>query len=765
MLEKLGQKVLFLIAGYLAARASVLGELTPFAVSLTAASPSGYIMYSFAGALVGHAFTGGLPLLKSTAALIAVAGIRWALSDLSKITRHWAFVPLNAFASVFIVSMIIESSASTVLPEDILLAFAEGILALGGAVFFSLSCRFIAKKSSFASVTAVDMLCLALSFAVLLLPIIPLSIFSVSIGRIAMLLILLSASRIMHELGGAICGAAFGMVLAISNPEISFIASAYTFSGIVAGMIMRKYNSIIGSVAFAVCSLVITASSGSSEILPLSIETIAACTVFSIIPTKVLDNISSPSESSAIVPAPDSFRRAVLGRLERASHALADISSVIGEVSKKLDKLSARDISEVFNISAEEICVECGLRACCWQTCLSETKSAFGEMAGVLAANGRIMLEELPEHLTKKCAHPNELMQCINRNYSDFTAREGADRRIAEMREVVNDQYSGMSELLKDIAQELSEFKREDSASAEKIKNALNVEGYTPLEVNCRLDNQNRMSVDLRALCFGLDTETTFLDELISEACSREFEPSLIERCGDEFRLHTTERAVFSVALGAAQHSCNNGRLCGDAYEFYRDGKGRVMMILSDGMGTGGHAAIDSCMASSLMSRLLKGGFDCNCALKIVNCALLVKSNEESLATLDIACLDLFSGKAEIFKAGAPLTLIRKGNRIVKVDSASLPAGILREVAFEQSCAALDDGDLVLMISDGALVESTKWIEQRLLEFSNDAPQEFCDKIISEVSMRRSGDHDDDVTVLLAKIERDDKKEVVERSA
>ncbi len=57
-------------------------------------------------------------------------------------------------------------------------------------------------------------------------------------------------------------------------------------------------------------------------------------------------------------------------------------------------------------------------------------------------------------------------------------------------------------------------------------------------------------------------------------------------------------------------------------------------MLISDGMGCGGRAAVDGAMASNLMSKLLKAGFGIDCSLKIVNSAMLFKSTDESLATL-----------------------------------------------------------------------------------------------------------------------------------
>ncbi len=72
-------------------------------------------------------------------------------------------------------------------------------------------------------------------------------------------------------------------------------------------------------------------------------------------------------------------------------------------------------------------------------------------------------------------------------------------------------------------------------------------------------------------------------------------------------------------------------------------------------MGSGGRAAVDGAMASGLISRLLQAGFRSDSALRMVNSALMVKSGDESIATVDIACLDLFSGHLDSLKAGAAL--------------------------------------------------------------------------------------------------------------
>lgn len=78
--------------------------------------------------------------------------------------------------------------------------------------------------------------------------------------------------------------------------------------------------------------------------------------------------------------------------------------------------------------------------------------------------------------------------------------------------------------------------------------------------------------------------------------------------------------------MAIAQHVCNNGSLCGDHCTYFNDGLGRMVMIVSDGMGSGGRAAVDGAMAAGILAKLAKAGISFDCALRIVNSALLVKS-------------------------------------------------------------------------------------------------------------------------------------------
>ncbi len=135
-----------------------------------------------------------------------------------------------------------------------------------------------------------------------------------------------------------------------------------------------------------------------------------------------------------------------------------------------------------------------------------------------------------------------------------------------------------------------------------------------------------------------------------------------------------------------------------------------------------------------------------------MNSALAVKSGEESLATVDTARIDLYTGRMELYKAGAAPTVVVRDGRALEIDSSSLPAGILSGVSFQRSDVALGLGDMVLLLSDGATTQGSGWIARMAEEEQPKDLNEFCKKIATTARLRRSDGREDDITVLCCRL-------------
>jgi len=172
-------------------------------------------------------------------------------------------------------------------------------------------------------------------------------------------------------------------------------------------------------------------------------------------------------------------------------------------------------------------------------------------------------------------------------------------------------------------------------------------------------------------------------------------------------------------------------------------------------MGSGGRAAVDGAMAAGLTARLFGAGFGEDSVLRMVNTALMVKSGDESIATLDVMKIDLFSGKMLSLKAGAAPSLLCSHGRVSRLERSSLPMGILRDIVFEKQTDTLADGDVLLMLSDGALTGGIGWVEERLHDF--DPKTSTLQRLAEDIACaarERQTDHQDDITVLALLVEK-----------
>ena len=320
-----------------------------------------------------------------------------------------------------------------------------------------------------------------------------------------------------------------------------------------------------------------------------------------------------------------------------------------------------------------------------------------------------------------------------------------------ELRMVASDQFFSISDMLGDLAFEFNEAEIFDYKSAGKIRRMLGEYDIYPENISVIVDKFDRMRIEILASSKTNGIDNPKIKNEISKICGRDFEKSRVNYSGSNVMMTVIERPNFKMSFGFSQYSAE-GKLCGDTVKIVNDSKGHLIFIISDGMRKGGRAALDGAMGAGLLSKLLSAGFGFDSSLKVVNSALLVKSSDESLATLDCACVDLFTGKCEFYKAGAPLSYIVKNNSISKCELSSMPAGILRGIEFAKRTTVLNVDDEIILMSDGV----TDAGEEALLNFlkyeDSDNPNEKAQAILDFAVSHTPERHRDDMSVIVAKL-------------
>ena len=362
-------------------------------------------------------------------------------------------------------------------------------------------------------------------------------------------------------------------------------------------------------------------------------------------------------------------------------------------------------------------------------------------------SQGGVARSDLPPALAAVCIRADRLAEAITGHYEDFVNNESAEQRITEIRSVVASQFRGVSDMLHELAESFQGQNVCDEKASREVRDYLTSIGLSPAEVVCSSDPHGRAAVEIcAARPRGFRLKLPEIQRELERICGRRFGKPGMTHSDGQLRLTFCERACFEVQSGLAQHICSGAQLCGDHSEFFHDGCGHAVLVLSDGMGSGGRAAVDAAMACGILSRLILSGLGYDCALRIINSSLYVKSGDESLATVDVATVDLYSGRATFRKAGAAIGFVRRGKQVSLVDLASLPAGILQDVRFASEQMQLSAGDLLVLVSDGALAAGTDWIGERISTWTGE-PQALCEELLRAAITLRSDGHDDDVTV------------------
>jgi stage II sporulation protein E len=393
------------------------------------------------------------------------------------------------------------------------------------------------------------------------------------------------------------------------------------------------------------------------------------------------------------------------------------------------------------------------MRSTCWQFSYAETMEALTLALSTIKRSGGISRSRAPKYLTENCQRLGELLTELNLQSRAQGARSGAERKVSLVRGVITDQFEALSLMLAEIAEEIYAFRAYDEAASRRVREYLEREGFAATRVRVFTDENERLRVSFMLpnhQVAKLSRAKSALD--LCGLLDAELDMPQIAARGRNAVASFAEKAGYAVQIGAFQLAEGTNRLCGDSYDFIENKDGKAHLILSDGMGSGGNAAVDSSMAAELVRQLLAAGASHGTALKLCNSALMVKAADESLATLDIATLDLFTGRADFYKAGAAPTFVVKGGKTGSIEASSIPAGILRGVSFEHTPLPLDPGDTIIMVSDGVTASGSEWVKTELSAMRGDDIQELCEKLARAAKATRADSHDDDITVLAARV-------------
>lgn len=749
LLAAAGMHISAAAVGFIMSRGAVLGNLLPFGISFIAGCSLTYTPAAATGVFLGYFIPAiGSGGFKYIAAAFAVVAVKLLLGGLKRLSSNPIFLSAMAFLASFLTSAVTLSG----LNFNFLSVLCESLFSAMGAFFV---CRcFNSFKNAAAGLRADELASLSVLIGMALTGINGFTFNGISLGHILGIAVILTAAKYGGILSGSVSGITVSFAMCLSGVS-GEIAVVYAFTGLIAG-VFSSFGKYVQTAVPLVFSLAGSVMSGSPVLIAQTvIEAALGSALFLAVPRRAGIRLGKLFSAYPRLSAPDGVKRSLSMRLDIAAGALCDVSDTVEQVAAELSKINSPDFGSVITAVEQDACAGCKLRLHCWESKRDDTLKAVLEMTNAVKSGERSPENAAPEEFKGRCLRVARVANAAYKRYSDYASRIAAENRIDEVRGVVSDQFDGISAMLSELSRELEKDDRFDNSAAEKAAAALKNLDIRVEECSSKTDKYGRMTIEMRVKKDpSLIINKLQVMKMVSVVCERDFDIPSVSENGGEIFIVLNEHAALRVDVGVEQKCASDSAMCGDAYKYFFDGRGHFIMILSDGMGTGGRAAVDGAMASGLMCRLIKAGFGYDCSLRILNSSMLFKSTDESLATVDIASIDLFTGKVELYKAGAAPTLVRRSGRTGKAESTSLPAGILREVSFDKAVVRCKENDIVVLMSDGAVSEGTEWIKDEIEGFEGGTAEQLSERICEGAKRRRTDGHEDDITVMTAVIKR-----------
>ncbi len=737
------------LCGFVSTKAVVLENLLPFGLSFIAGCSATYTPACAIGIFIGYFIPAvGNGAFKYLASLFAILAIKLLLGNYKKLITSEIFLTFITL----ITSIITTAATFKVMGGSAISLISEALIAAIGTYFISRSFKILSKDN--VGLAPDELSAVLIVINIMLLGLNGINPFGISLGKILSVMLILTASKYGGIISGAISGitVAFTYVLSGGNGTVAVsFAVAGLFCGVFASL--GKYAQVF---IFVVLSFIGAVCSGEYILVGVIItETVLGAIFFLVLPRTASVYLSKIFSAYPKVSRADGIKKSLTMKLHMASEALKDVSETVEQVSTELSKINSPDFSNVIAAIENEACAGCKLRIHCWEKKREETVNGILEITKSIK-QGEINPENaVTEEFKLRCLRLSGVANATYRKYTDYAGKIAAENRIDEVRAVVSDQFDGMSLMLYDMARDFETQDRFDVSSAENAAAALKNIDINVSECSSCIDRYGRMTIELKLKKTpDIVINKAKIMKLVSLACERNFDVPTVSEVGSEIYITISERTEIRVDFGVSQLCASENKMCGDAYKYFNDNKGHFVMVLSDGMGTGGRAAVDGAMASGLMARLLKTGFGYDCSLKILNSSMLFKSTDESLATIDIASIDLHTGTLELYKAGAAPTIVRRSGKTGKAESTSLPVGILRQVGFDKAAVKCRIGDIVVLMSDGATTEGTDWIRAEVEAWQDGTAQDLSDRLCLYARRRTTEKRKDDITVMCAILEK-----------
>lgn len=737
---------------FLVCRAKVLSVISPFGVSFTASLPLEYAWITFLGSILGYSILGfnnnNIVYLLS---LVLVMIIKFILEK-NRMKQNPAILSFVTTMSCLCVniSMGIAFSYNAV---DMIMRICECIMA-GAITYFSyIATKALFEHKNISTYSKISSISTAIMIMLGIIAFMDINLGIFNIGIVIAIITLYIMAYKLNVASSAICAIIMGITLNLYSIKYINFACILVISTLVSSL-FKQFGRFLQVGVFISSSIFTMLIVGVNiDTLYRLIEILLASGLFLSIRKNFLTSLNLSNDEIEI---DRNLQENIENRLEFAAYTIEDLQESLKRVSEYLKNNTKSDMLSVYRRTIDDVCFGCINKKECFGEKQKDTSKVFLGLTDMLKNGEKINKKDVDDLGLTCCNKKQKLAESLCKYYKDFIEIQNEKIRLNEVRDISLEQLSGISQMLWEVSDEISQVHKHDNIASSIVRGIFTDLSVEPDCVYCNINKYDRMEIEIYTLT-NVEFYEDELRERISSALKREFCSPSVYIVENKVKISFYEKENLQVDFGAYQIPQKDNQkqnICGDSYEYFRDNKGNIYVILSDGMGSGKRAALDSALTCSIIVKLLRAGLGLDSIIKFVNTSLQSKSTDEVLSTIDIAKVDLYTGLTEFYKAGSAPSFVSVGGIVAEVKTTSLPAGILQGVEFDKSTAVLNYGDIIILLSDGLLEIKENNIKKIIRENEKLPAKKIAKILCDEVIKQLDGKENDDLTALVFKLEK-----------
>jgi stage II sporulation protein E len=294
--------------------------------------------------------------------------------------------------------------------------------------------------------------------------------------------------------GGTMVGVMAGIIPSLTSSVFAQTLGMYAISGLLAG-IFKNFGRLGVIIGYMLGTLALSMFVSETHLAVLGIwETGIASVIFLLLPESLKEKVPLESlgpltrnKESMINNLDISIKETAQNRIHHLAQVFEELSSTFSQPgTPPTEKVNY--LNYLYDELSHGFCEGCSRHNNCWNRDCYSTSQEILDILTIAEKAGQVNYEECPPAFKRKCLHGRELINAINYLFDNLRMNEYWSEKLGESRELVAVQLKGVSQVVKNLAEEIDIKTEVDYELRDKLLRSckrigVNLKEITPLYI------------------------------------------------------------------------------------------------------------------------------------------------------------------------------------------------------------------------------------------------------------------------------------------